>query len=145
MEYTISVTFLPHLVDMATYAKMCGIDKRGLQKRMKKKRVACVKLDGLILFDTIACPPVKKLPKGYIPPPFVINNEGINLSQLVKVSTFAQKNGITPDRFYRLALLGKLKIIMIMGEAFIDKNDPSVPILMLPSYSRVNDYLPVSS
>ena len=140
-EYTIKVWYMPHLVDMKTYAKLCGINKRGLQKRMREKRVAYVVIDGLILFDTIASPPVKKLPYRYRPGPFVINNDSTDLKKLVRVSTVAQKNGITSDRFYRYALLGRLPITMIMGEAFI--YNTNMIDFMLKDYSKDVNYTPV--
>lgn len=136
MEYiNLSVTYIPHLVDVPTYAILCGIDVRGLQRRMKKKRVAFTTVDDLILIDTLTSPPIKKLPKSFKPAALQINSGGIILQQLVRVTRLGVKKGITPDRFYRAILLGKLKAVMIAGELFVFNNDPLVASL-ISNYSK---------
>jgi hypothetical protein len=141
MEYTIPISVIPHLVDMPTYARLCGIDVRAVQKRMKQKKLAFTKVDDLTLIDTLASPPIKKLPRSYKPGTLIITAEGHILQSLVRVTRLALKNGITPDRFYRAILLGKLKAVMIAGETFISKNDPLIPSL-LANYSKTNYRLP---
>jgi hypothetical protein len=141
MEYTIPVSTIPHLVDVPTYAKLCGINVRSLQKRMKQKRVVFTVVDDLILIDTLASPPIKKVPQGYKPGAFTINTGGFILQSLVRVTRLAQKNGITPDRFYRAILLGKIKAVMIAGETFIFKSDPLIPNI-LANYSKTDYRLP---
>jgi len=143
MEYTISITALNHLLDFATYAKLCGIDSRAVQKQVREKRVAFIIIDGLTLIDTITSPPVKRLPYRFKPENLVVNNEGINLSDLIRVSKLAKTRKMTADRFHRNILLGRMKAIMIMGEAFVFKSDPLINEL-LSSYSKDLNYTPVS-
>ena len=141
MEYSIGITFIPNLVDYATYAKLCGINVRGVQKQVRENRIAFTIIDGLTLIDTLTSPPVKRLPRDFKPQHLTVNTAGINPNDLLRVSTLAQKNGITSDRFYRSILLGRLKTIMIMGEAFVYKSDPLLSQL-LSSYSKDVNYEP---
>lgn len=124
MENRTNIVYLDHLVDMQTYARLCGIGSRGVQRRMREKQVAYTTIDGLYLFDTGTSPPVKKLPAGFKPVSRVVNGNGINLSDLTKLNTFAKSKKLTCDRFYKGILAGKLKAVVIAGETFVFKNDP---------------------
>lgn len=124
MENRINIIYLDHLVDMQTYARLCGIGSRGVQRRMREKQVACCTIDGLYLFDTVTSPPVKKLPAGFKPVSRAVTGNGVNLSELIKLNTFAKSKKLTCDRFYKGILAGKLKAVVIAGETFVFKNDP---------------------
>ena len=124
MENRANIIYLDHLVDMQTYANLCGIGNRAVQRRMREKRLIYIKIDGLHLFDTITSPPVKKLPLGFKPVSRVVSGKGVNLSDLTKLNTFAKSKKLTCDRFYKGILAGKLKAVVIAGETFVFKNDP---------------------
>lgn len=128
MEQTITFISLDHLLDMPTYAKLCGIDSRAVQRRIREKQVAYVIVDGAKFIDTVASPPVQKLKRGF-------KNEakpdtkGVILSDLISISKIAYDKRITTTRFYKAVLLGKLSVVYIAGQFYIHKS--------VPAYSEV--------
>jgi len=119
-----NIIYLDHLVDMPTYANLCGISYKGVLRRISEKRVAYTSIDGMKLIDTLVSPPVKKLPIGFKPDSRTVNGKGVALNDLVKLNKFANSKKMTCDRFYKSILAGKLKAVIISGETFIFKNDP---------------------
>lgn len=125
MEKTITFISLDHLVDMQTYAKLCGINSRGVQRRIREKQLVYTDIDGLKLIDTIAAPPLKKMPWGF-KAAGQVNTEGVVLKDLISITKLSYSYGVTTNRFFKGILDGKLRAVAIAGQFFVFKNDPAL-------------------
>ncbi|MGE0636901.1 MAG: hypothetical protein AB7G44_07685 [Bacteroidia bacterium] len=125
MEHHASFISLDHLVDIATYAKLCKIDSRGAERRVREKRVVYAVVDGLKLIDIVASPPAKQLPRGFKPSSPRVDSKGIALGELVNIVKLCRHKGITTSRFYKAILFGRLRAVYMANRFFVYKTDPA--------------------
>jgi len=124
MEHNVNFISIDHLVDIAAYAKLCGIANRGVERRVREKRIVYAVVDGLKLIDTIASPPVKQLPRGF-KPTAAFDSKGVALHDLVNIVKLCRHHRITTSRFYKAILFGRLRAVYIANRFFVYKSDPA--------------------
>jgi hypothetical protein len=116
------MTILDHTVTAKDYADLCKVSVRTIYYRHKKKRICSMFVDGYLIVDINASPPMKREDKKTDKPAGIIRlPDNINYKSLVAVRSYAQGRGIKPDIFYEMAIMGKITAVVMGGMLFVLK------------------------
>jgi len=115
---------LLELCTVEEYAAMCGVKVTTVYYRHRERKISTIEIDGYVFVNHKISPPKKlmshaekkRFPRFTLP-------ANIDKNELVLVSSYAAKRKVRGDIYYGLAMMDKIKSIVISNLVFILKQE----------------------
>ena len=116
---------IDHWISVDTYAQQSKIGNRAVHLRLKRKAIAFIRVDNWVVIDAKLSPPAKRLSYKQVAPPFVMPAGMPSYKNLIRISSFCEREGIRGHALFTAIALGHVPAWIFAGQVFI-KDEPEL-------------------
>lgn len=120
-----SIHHVDYWLSVETYGRESKIGNRAVYQRIKRKAISFIRIDDWVVIDARLSRPAKQLSPRQIAPPFVLLAGMPPYSELIRITSFCEREGIRGHTLFTAIILGDLPAWAFADQVFI-KDGPEL-------------------